>query len=406
MRASSAIDNAGSNRPASISVSASAARSAPTAFDAPRGEQPIGGDTRRLRPDLGGSGTQGFRGVEVASDGSMHEMVGAQWQRRTRARELTGGGGMAGEPRPRAEARVDRAAHDRMAKRESPHRPRTDEAGPLERIQRGERLLVVEAGDARGEVELEGIADHRRGLGEALRRCWQRGHLDAHRGDNPTRQELAAAVARQLVEQQWISSRRMKHAVGVLDAREQRLRGRPCQRGQVERERLDRARRGDEPVRFSARPQAECEAHRSGGRTADEMLEELQRRGVGPVHIVNHQEQRASSRDVGQARREGAMHPPAFRRERRDGRRAERVENRHERHIALELGRVPRQHNEPHRLRPSTQRREQQCLPDPRLAAHEHEPHAAARDRVERTVERLELAVASKHRRRLFEGFP
>ena len=73
----------------------------------------------------------------------------------------------------------------------------------------------------------------------------------------------------------------------------------------------------------------------------------------------------------------------------------ERVDPQRERHVVLELGRAPAEHEVPARRRPARQLGQQARLADPRLAEHAQRLRRPALDEREHVVYDLELRIST-----------
>ena len=247
-------------------------------------------------------------------------------------------------------------------------------------------------------------------------------------------------------QQQRVAARLREEPVALARRRhagQQRLGGDALQRAQVERDEAHRiagALRREQALGRRARPQAERHEQGVGRRAAHEMLEQLARRGVGPVDVVDEQQERPAAGDQRQQLAERSMQAPALgdrvarrhghtqsredlgeevdavrseplqRTDVREGS-VERVDHRHQRDVVLELGRAALEHDEALRRGALAQLGQQPRLADARLATGEEQAPLAARDGVERPRDRLELRIAAeqavpRHRLRLVGGFP
>ena len=254
--------------------------------------------------------------------------------------------------------------------------------------------------------------------------------LGPDRGDDPAGQLVGAAVARELGQQQRIAARLRIEPValaGAGHARQQRLGGPALQGPQIERDEADRearALRGEQPLGRGPRAQPDREQQRIARRAAHEVLEQLTGRRVGPVDVVDEQQQRTLGGDEAEQLAERAVQAPAFgdragRRARRAQpgqdvgeqpellgseprqriwareRRLERVDDRHERDVVLELGRASLEDDEA-LCRPKLSQLGQQArLADARLAAHGEQTSLAARYGVERARDGRELCLSA-----------
>ncbi|MCW2953486.1 MAG: glycosyltransferase, family [Conexibacter sp.] len=178
-------------------------------------------------------------------------------------------------------------------------------------------------------------------------------------------------------------------------------------------------------------PQREDEQVRGPRRTADEMRDELQRRGVGPVEVGEEQHERLAGREHVERRPRGVVQAPALAGvRRRPGRRigqrrerasqlghglgaqralqtpaaalqrlVERVDPEGERHVALELGRAAVEDAEAALARLRRERFEQPRLADAGLADDIDDPSDATAGGGEGVAQGGELRVAAGQRR-------
>ena len=112
-----------------------------------------------------------------------------------------------------------------------------------------------------------------------------------------------------------------------------------AQRAEVDDRDGGRRERRAEPRRRLARAIAEGQQHPPGGATAQERGQQLDRRRVAPVQVVEHQDQRLGRRDQIQQRADRAMSPMAFVDQPAGSRRAVAVERRqHAGQVVEKLG--------------------------------------------------------------------
>ena len=295
-----------------------------------------------------------------------------------------------------------------------------------------------------GEVEVDRVARHRRALGEQAGRVAQRGDLLLQRARDRPRHararglgrdgaargvlarellqeervaaarlvDLAADRPRDLVAQQRLRVGERQRAERVLDDRAVALGGR--QRGRQQRP----DRRG---------PERQREPHPPTRRAPQQVREQLQRRVVGPVQVVEDDDHRSHLRQRLQQRAhrpvraialvlQAGRHAPDRRQHRRQLGQlvadeplepvhaeefrvlGERVLPDAERQLALELGRAAGQHQRTGGAGPRLELAEQPRLADPAFAAEGQQGAAAGRQLIECGVNGRELSAPTEQR--------
>jgi hypothetical protein len=214
------------------------------------------------------------------------------------------------------EVMVDGRAHDRVHEAQ-PHAGGEDPCG-AEPVRRCPPRIGTEAGDRRGERELRVVAEHggrpreldRLVADELEARARQPRHgvrpdlADERRGGGHGLDRLRPELAQELLEEEGVAAgglaaRAGEHGFGL--AREA-LRGEPRHAFFAERARTQHVRPGahcqalQEVLRLAglagARGHHQCERH--AGDPPGEVLEELERRRVGAMRVVDEQEQRSA----------------------------------------------------------------------------------------------------------------
>ena len=200
---------------------------------------------------------------------------------------------------------------------------------------------------------------------------------------------------------------------------------------EIERVEVDRARPGRalqaaaQPAQRLGRAMGDRDEHAPGGRAAGERREELERGVVGPLQVVEHDDDRSRRRQGVEELAHGAMRTEAVVRQGRVGAVAaqgredrgelveardahpgqaapverrelgvDRVDPGRERHLALELGGPPGEDAVPAPLRLDGELLEQPRLADPRLAADDEKAAAAGVEAPERRLDCLHLVSA------------
>jgi len=344
---------------------------------------------------------------------ALRELRAARLQRGRDAR-------MRGEAPALASRLVDRAAHDRVAKAIAARYLRTaQQVGGQQLIQHGQRSRLVEVGGGDRLVELDGLARHRCPLGQAAGGLAERGDLVRKRGRHRPR-DLAERLggrgrrragrcpARELLEVERVAPALLEDLhprAGVQGVAQEEvgLLGRQRERRQLDGtttagRRLQRPRQPDGQL---PGPERHRKQHGRTRRTAQEVREELMRRVVCPVQVVERDHDGALARQRVQQAADGTVHEVAlvgqerglrvgagghdgqYPREltdaiaehscqplvaKRSGVVVESVDPHPERDVALELRSSPGEHEIPTRIRARTQLVKQARLTDPRLA--------------------------------------
>ena len=338
----------------------------------------------------------------------------------------------------------DRAAHERVAEDEAPrHRGRAHEIERQEPVERREPLGRGQLRDHGCETGLERLAGDGGGVQQRAllprQGCELLGERRRDGGRHPVPRSVAVrhpvaprvpAVARELLEVERVAS-----AVTVdgrdrarLEIAQQLPRLRLAEL--AERHAPDRGHRerGRQPGGRLARPEGEREEDRRPRAAPQQRPDQLDRCGVAPVQVVQHEHQGTVG---GQQREQRADRPMAAvalvghglparaaggtqRGEdlaeleddvqrlqvepvRRDVR-IERVRPDAEGKIALELRRHAGEHQAPTLLRAAAELGEQARLADPGLALDRHARRRPAGQRAQHRVELSELGVASDDR--------
>jgi hypothetical protein len=216
------------------------------------------------------------------------------------------------EPPAGAGRVVDGASHDGMPEAEPAGRVRGPDQPALHQlIERCEGLRARQAGGERGERLPEWVAGHGGALDQGARRCWERLDLgsdgSADRGRNPLlgrspvvvwRTGLELARAGELLEVQRVSAALPIDQLplsAILDGSEQLL-------GLSRRERVELDPQDAVTLRLPQRssqprlglPRSQREQQQRGVRDAavQQAAEEIDGRGVGPVEIVEREDER------------------------------------------------------------------------------------------------------------------
>ena len=281
-------------------------------------------------------------------------------------------------------------------------------AGGPEHAARQALLEVLDgvAGERLEQRQVDGPGHDRGGVEHLPRRRAQR--LDAgEHGVADRRGQLDAARGERLGHEERVPGRPAVQLGGVDAVR----------RGEL-RDGLDRQRREPQPVgRVAARELAERdpqrvgavelvvavagdEQRRDGRDAAAEQAQHVERRLVGPVHVLEHDDRRLAAGQLAQQRRGDRVGGGAVGdglRELAAGDRGD-VGQRSERGQREE--RVAVAPEDPRRLRPAlAEAAQEHGLADAGLARHEHEPAARAARRLEGGVEHVELRCALEERR-------
>ncbi len=416
-----------------------------------RGEQPqrrLEPARRRGRPSarrLRAGRHQHGDGLLVALPGRLLHVV----------RALTGGGSARGEGGGRPAVRreppaaaggfVDRPAHQWMPEGEAPrHLGRPHEVHGQQVVEGIQPLRIRELGHGGREIRLEGLARHRRAVEQPARRRRQRLQLLEQRGRHGRGHPgLAVAVRdrggdrlallvrpRELLEVERVPAPVAVH-VGErtrVHVAEQLPRLRLTQLLQADSEQGRHRQRPRQAFGGLAAAERERHEHRRLRAAPQQRGEQLDRSGVGPMEVVQHQHERARLREPLEQGAHRAVRPVALVRQRgprlpagaaeagqhagelvqqrgvppvaRGGLlgghiRVEGVRPDPERNVALELGGRPGQHHVPARVRALAQLGEQASLADSGLALGADEGGRALGQRVERPFELIELCLAT-----------
>ena len=176
-----------------------------------------------------------------------------------------------------------------------------------------------------------------------------------------------------------------------------------------------------------SRPAGHHEQDGRVGRAAQQRREQVDRRGIGPVHVVERQHERPAHREpleqlahrpvravalvlehrpavrgvIGQRREHLRQLDPDVLAQRPDELRiqagdvlVQRIDEHPERQVALELGRAAGEHGAPTGIRPRRQLGQQARLADPRLALDDQAARAPLADDAERIVDGRHLGGA------------
>ena len=345
---------------------------------------------------------------------------------------------------------VDGAPDERMTKAEPPgHVGRTQEIDAQQLVDDVHHRRLGHPARGRGELAVERIACHRRSFQhEALRVGQQRELLRQRRRDRRRdadrralrlvehRRRLAGTAGRagELLEVERVAATLDVEAarLDAVDGVAQQLAGLVGAEGlEVDpRQQLGAPRpleRSGEALGDVMRPHGEPQQHRRRGRPAEEGSDQLQRRGVGPVEIVEHEHERLRRPELLEQRAHGAVaaialvleRDLAVARQRRQGRKhvrelrahvvlqagearraershvlVERVHEDRERQVALQLGSRACEHQVPLCVRARAELGEEAGLADSRLADDQDGDRAALVELRQRPIERAQLLGA------------
>jgi hypothetical protein len=403
-----------------------------------RGGVPVRRARRRAPADrLGRLGEHRYR-RGVAAPARVLDVVGAR-RGGCAALRQRGGAPLVGAEPPGCRSRlVDRAAHQRVAEAEPPrHVGRVHEAELEQLVKRRRRRRLVDVRRGRGELGLERIARDGGALQHPPCRCGQQRELLAERGAHGRghldaaelhRRARVARAARELLEVERIAAALRVQHVGAhrVDVVAEQLGGfgaaqsrqLQARHGVVPCGTLERA---AEPLRQLPRPRRQCQQHRRRRRAAQQRREQIDRRAVGPVHVVERQQQRRRDGQALEQRAHGGVRAIAVRRdrapagvaERREDLRevgrhvradparleprhvvVERVDEDRERQVLLELGGAPGQHEPAAGVGAGRQLGEQPGLADAGVAGEQQRGRPVARDPGQRGVDRVQLGRA------------
>ncbi len=355
----------------------------------------------------------------------------------------------AAEPPAAGRRLVDRAAHERVAEDEAPRHAASGARGRVASSASSavSAVGVRQLGDRRREVGLERLAGDRRRLEQRPRR---RPSSDASSSAsdaatarrNDARVDLAPRRcrrgrrprARELLEVERVAA-----AVAVDRRDRRRGRGRRAARppraslscSSSKRRHRRHRERGRQPRRRLPRAEREREQDRGVRPAPQQRAEQLDRRPVAPVQVVEHEHERPVRGEQLEQRADRAVHAVALvgeavarrplrrRRARQDAaelarqlgapRRVgaqllrgdvgvERVDPDAERQVALELGRRAAEHEVPALLGAFAQLAEQARLADPGLALDRDAGPFSPRQRVQGHLDLVELAMAPHQR--------
>jgi hypothetical protein len=346
---------------------------------------------------------------------------------------------------PPASARrlIDRAAHDGVAEAEAArHVGVADEVGPAELVQGVEHLGFGAVGRGCGELELERVAGHRGAvehrprvvgqqrelLGEGGGDRWRHAQAgERHLGPGRRARDLRGTG--QLLEVEGVAAALLVQRLHFVA--DKRLRFLAAER--VERQALERpvavcaVKGAVEPRGQLVGPRSEREQHPGSGGPVQQRDEQVDRCGVGPVEVVEHEHERLGGRELFEQLPDRTVGPVALVHgglsgPGRSGQRrqhlsepgphqivqpieaarvealdvlVERVDEDPERQVLFELRACARQDCVAPVLRAPCQLSEQARLADPRGAGDLDRPRLAALERLERVVEELELGGAA-----------
>ena len=285
-------------------------------------------------------------------------MVGAGGRAPARGRERRGGAGVRVEPPAGAGRLVGGGADDRVPEAVAPRqRARRDEPARDELVER--RAGVGEPAGRLGDPELRRVAGHRRAAQQVARRAGERGDLLPQRGGHGRRDAAAVgrrgvggrgrrAAARELLQVERVAAAEpvelRPHPRGH-EVAEQRVRLVGGQRGErdvdhaaVAAGRLERGEHGRrEPARTVRGGEQQLRARRAPQQVGDE----LERRVVGPLEVVEQDHHGRRGGELLEQRADGAVRAVALVLQRRRGRRVARADRRQH---AGELGDAVAEH--------------------------------------------------------------
>jgi hypothetical protein len=329
-----------------------------------------------------------------------------------------------------------------VAELEAARRSRRAQELDLEQlVERGDRVRLGQLGDGRRQVEVEGVARDRRGAQQLERARCEPGQLGVdRRGHHAGERTLPRQGARLLRAGQLAQVERIAAALPVQrpaqarvePARQQRVGVALPQRSEHQLQDGPlagrRRQRRDEAPRRPLRPVSEHHRHRRPRAAADQVGHQLEGGLVGPVQVVEGEQQRPlrrqqleqaadgvvqqvalrRERDVGRLgrSREGGQHGPQLGHARRaellegglrgaGGQCVEGVDRQGEGNVLLELGGAPGRDEHVELGRPPARLAQQRRLADPRLAHHREAGRAAADRLLEGVVEGAQLGVPS-----------
>ena len=240
--------------------------------------------------------------------------------------------------------------------------------GFQELVERRQRRRVDQARSRRGELGRERLGRHRAAPRERERFRREPHQLVVEHVDHRVRHRRGLArPADQRVEEERVAAAALVDRVAPprRHAAQQRLGLSPRQR--AERDALAAPQRAQETRRRLRRAECHDDEQLAPHRAAGEVGEQLDRRGIGPVRVVDHEEHRTPIGHPLRPRTDGSVQPVALPRQVAAGDvEPRRVRERRERDLRLELGRGAAQDGPVGGTR--AQLVEQARLADPRLA--------------------------------------
>ncbi len=274
---------------------------------------------RAGRRRMSGLGEHADR-VVVARRGTALEVVRARGRAPARGRERRGGAGVRAEPPAGAGRLVRGGADDRVPEAVAlRQRARRDEPARDELVER--RAGVGEPAGRLGDRELRRVAGHRRAAQQVARRAGERGDLLPERGGHGRRDAAAVrrrgvggrgrrAAARELLEVERVAAAEpveLRPDPGGHEVAEQRVRLVGGQRGERDVDHAavaaGRLERGEHGRREPARTVGGGEQQLGARRAAQQVGDELERRVVGPLEVVEQDHHRAPRRRAARAAR-------------------------------------------------------------------------------------------------------
>ena len=268
-----------------------------------------------------------------------------------------------------------------------------------------------EVGGVRGDVDDERVAQDGSGLDEPVRLGAETSDLGAHGSGDAPRERGPWAGAVELGEQQRVTAggREQLGALGLGASVEQLDGVLPAQRRELEEVEGPGSRPGrrDQPLGDRPRAQREQQQVRPGGWVAHEGVDQLERGGVGPVHVVEGDQRGRVDRPVREAGRQVAEELPPFLRLLRwrfTGEPAEQGEG----HVGLVLGGPAGAQPESPPCGVIRGELEQAGLADPGLAEQDQHPRPVRSSCVERGVQDRQLGVPAHqvHQRSMATPLP
>ena len=214
------------------------------------------------------------------------------------------------EPPPTRGRFVDRVPHHRMAEREPPRSAASpDEAAEKKVVERREGRAVSQLGHLRRQVDVEGVADDRRCLQQPPRVRSQPAQLRRQRRRDGRRHGPVAARGNSVLAgsaDQLLEVERVAAAVGVdgVGARGDEL----ARLQRAQRPHPDHRRALERELAGAGREREQDAARR---RPVDQRQQRLARGWVGPVDVVEADDQRPRSRQLLQPRAQPTVGPVA-----------------------------------------------------------------------------------------------